>query len=165
MLEHEVGFARQEAADRLGDGGRLGFAEGQAFEAAPHDRLVGGRKLGEEFGVGLHRRGRVRTVRFGDGGMGGLAFGGAAHAVDRAGDVRHALQARGAMRIPGAGVDDQQRAVRRFDDVGEVRALAVDGQEFVFGRLIGGAFGLELETDDLLGVIESDEEIEAVGAG
>ena len=69
------------------------------------------------------------------------------------------------MRIPGTGVDDQQRAVRGFDDVGKMRALAVYGQEFVLGRLVGCALRLEFETHDLLGVVESDEEVKVIRGG
>ena len=165
MLEHQVGLTREESADGFGDGGRLRLAESQAFETATDHGLIGRRKLGEKFGIRFHRRRRERTMSLGDGHMRGLAFGGAAHAVDRAGDVRHALQAGRAMRIPGTGVDDQQRAVRGFDDVGKMRALAVYGQEFVLGRLVGGALRLEFETHDLLGVVESDEEVEVIRGG
>ena len=164
VLEHQVSLTGQEAADGRGDGGRLRLAESQAFETATDYGLIGRRKLGEKFGIRFHRRRRERTMSLGDGHMGGLPFGGAAHAVDRAGDVGHALQAGRAMRIPGAGVDDEQRAVRGFDDVGKMRALAVYGQEFVLGRLVGGALRLEFETHDLLGVVVSDEEVEVIRA-
>ena len=107
VLEHEVSLTCQEATDGRGDGRRLGLTEGQSFKPATDDRLVGGRKLGEKFGIGLHRGGCKGTVRLGDGLMGGLPFGGATHAVDRARDIGHALQTGRAMRIPSAGVEDQ----------------------------------------------------------
>ena len=97
--------------------------------------------------------------------MGGLPFRGATDAVDCAGDIGHALQARGAMGIPSAGVDDQQRAIWGLNDVGEVCAFAVEGEEIVLGRLISGTLGLEFETDDLLGIVVGDEKVEVGRVG
>ena len=165
VFEHEVGFARQQAAHGFGDGRRLALTEGQAFEPATDFGLIGGRELGEEFGVGLGL-GELEGLMGGEhGGVRGLPFRGPADAVDHARDVGRTLQAGRAMRIPGAGVEDDERAVRGFHDVGQVRALAVDGEEFVLGGTIGGAFLLQLIAQDLLGVVHGHHQLQVRGIG
>ena len=165
MFEHEVGVAREKSADGFGDGGRLSLAEGQAFESATDFRLVGGRELPEEFGVGLGLGEFEGLVGGEHGSVGGLPFRGTADAVNHARDVGRTLQAGRAMRIPGASVEDDERAVRIFHDVGQVRALAVDGEELVFGGAVSSAFLLHLVAQDLLGVIHGHHQLQVGRVG
>ena len=99
------------------------------------------------------------------GGVRGLPFRGATYAVDHPGNVGRTLQAGRAMGIPGAGIEDDERAVRGFHHVGEVRPLAFDGEEFVLGGAIGGTFLLELVPQDLLRVVHGHHQLQVGRVG
>ena len=64
------------------------------------------------------------------------------------------------MRIPGAGIQHEERTVRSFDNIGEVGARLGEAKKFVFGGAVTGAFLLEFKTDDLLRVVERHHEVQ-----
>ena len=67
------------------------------------------------------------------------------------------------MGVPSAGIQHEERPIGGFDDIRQVGARLGEREKFVFGGAETGAILLEFKTDDLLGIVERDHELEVVG--
>ena len=158
MLEESIERSIEQGAQGRGRGGRADLAETHLLAgAAGHGGIRGAEVAGDvvigERAVG-GRLGRGERHRL-DG----------THAVDPAGDVGGIEQAGRAVRVPGAGIENEQGTIRGLDDVGEMGARLGEREKIVFGGAVAGAFLLEFKTDDLLRVVERHHEVEVVGGG